>query len=1094
MDFANLFIDSNAGESLYYILTISLSLTAFLIALDQRFRSNNEVIAARYSVALFGVVTAWGILTAGNLYSILDANAQADVIMPPLERVVGALVILLLAWAFLAAESPKLERGSTLVMVMLLFGTILSYGVTVAEWTSIADTENFNQSSLGMLWSVISVAYLVGALVLMFTHYTYAADIPLKLLFFAVNIVGHGYAIYEMSQDSLSGNAVGSIRFTTLVGLTIVPVVMYRMVLERFREIFGEVSGFTTNQQVSGVNPLMMSPSVNPATLQDQTSAEPSEPPGAAAQRQSTWLIKILGEMLETSAPSELPVQICIAVAKTLKADIVAIAKVEDANWLDLVAGYNDIQETEITGLPLNLDEQQTLASTIELNIQTVILPTRDGAELTDLFKRLDVKETGPSGPAYFQPLTRNRKIIGMLILANPYRVSLLDDTARGQLEALAPIAARLLSISLMAQDSGGGAGEAQPSGDAIIRQEMQGVIEKSRQQISTLNEQVQTLRDALAQERAKLEKLSSLSSDDMSITQRISVLSEKQEQLNLQREELTHALQRANTLLVGATADSDAEVYQQMAEALQEERDNLLQERDRLKQDLVEVQAAQATPQTVETDPQLQQMVERLTSENEDLNKEHKKLRSAIHDAQRQLVDLGIEEGFMGFGQLVAHLTEERNRFLAEAKRMRVERDRLLDERQQYALQYRQQDQQSAQVQALETQIKRLAADRESLVSQRDMLTSERETLTKQIEEWLDIRTKLTAQMDKLRKENMSLKNGSSSGMMDTSAVHISTDPLMSNTGIVRLQKHVDDVEEERSDLEFMLRRANEDIKLLEDELGRLQGVLESGTASPEDEQQTAETIVGLAQEFRTPLTSIRGYADLLLEESLGVLGESQKQLLRRVNVNSEQLGRLIEDLVRVLAIDYGKLLLAPSKVDIHDIIDDAITVSSAQYRERAITLNIEVAHNLPSIMGDADAITQVLTRLLNNAYLASPRGAAVTIRANVFPQFGDPPEDVIAFSITDQGEGVPQAQYDRVFVRHYRAENPLITGLGDKGAGLSIAKALVEAHGGRIWLESVPQKGTTFHFTIPVDHTFAEKDILRGNVSRLIGALGAE
>jgi signal transduction histidine kinase len=117
---------------------------------------------------------------------------------------------------------------------------------------------------------------------------------------------------------------------------------------------------------------------------------------------------------------------------------------------------------------------------------------------------------------------------------------------------------------------------------------------------------------------------------------------------------------------------------------------------------------------------------------------------------------------------------------------------------------------------------------------------------------------------------------------------------------------------------------------------------------------------------------------------------------------------------------------------------------------------------------------------QLLSNAYLASPPNGEVTITARyilnfVPPRTDDlapfpPPLDVIHVLITDQGGGVPLDEQRRVFGRFYRADNPLIEGLGDTGVGLSIAKALVEGHGGTIWLESTPGQGSTFQFIIPL------------------------
>src|SRR5690606_17487199 len=132
-----------------------------------------------------------------------------------------------------------------------------------------------------------------------------------------------------------------------------------------------------------------------------------------------------------------------------------------------------------------------------------------------------------------------------------------------------------------------------------------------------------------------------------------------------------------------------------------------------------------------------------------------------------------------------------------------------------------------------------------------------------------------------------------------------------------------------------------------------------------------------------------------------------------------------------------------------------------------------------------DRDAMQQVIIQLLSNAYLASPTSGEVTITAQDVSAFVPPfselspgdqtPIDGIFVAVTDQGGGVPPDEQRRVFGRLYRADNPLIEGLGDTGVGLSIAKALVEAHGGYIWLESEPGRGSSFQFVLPVAQQLA-------------------
>lgn len=1074
LDFANLFIETDAGELLYFLIAVGLTLSGLLVALDQRTRSQYEVAAARYTAALIGVVLAWGALTLGNLFTLLDSSADARIILPPLERAVIAVAILWLTWAFLTAESESSEAASRVVVLLLTLLMVAGYAFTVLTWREAAADHEFNRHSLGLAWIVIPILFSAFGMFLLFTRYRFAADIPLKLIFFGLVLAGHLYTLYQMGTDRLSGDVVGMLRLSTLAAFSLLPIVLYRVVIERFRETVGEVSGLLPPAYPAEIAPIPSPPAV---------PAPPS--PAVAAQREAVNLLKILGIMLEKSSPRDIPMQIVKAVAMTFKADVVALAAIDNPNWADPIAAYNYIREAPVPGLALNLDHQPTMASAIELNIQCVLLPTRSSEELVDLFQRFDVRDTGPSGPAYFQPLSRDKKVVGMLILALPYSTRLLSDDERNLLEALGPIAARLLLLSreaLISEVNLDGLDTrpvATPDTAAAIRGEMQAELEKRQHQVEELNAQIAELRALLAEERDKLSQLAAAGSSDMSVTQKINVLAEERQKLNSERQELVKALREARTLLVTATADRDDALYRQMVEALNQEKQNLLAEKQRLERELSNLRGAPPDRE------RLVDVVNTLMAEKERIEEEHNKLKADIKDAQAQLAELGLEGGVLGYAQLLAHLTEERNRFLNESKRLMAERDMLLRERHTYSQHREREQERTAQIAALQTELARLAADRETIIKQRDALKVERDALNAQRDEWLAARVRLTEQYETMRqqmaKTQIQLEN------LRKGAPAPSDDQAMA-----ALKKRVAEVEEDRSNLEFELIRAHDKIQSLLTEMERMKA-MPHGAA---DDLKTAETVVGLAQELRTPLTSIIGYSELLLSESTGILGETQRQFLNRIQVNTEQLMQLIEDLIRVLALDYGKLLLAPRKVNVEDLIDDAITASSAQYRAKGLTLHLEVEPDLPPLMGDKDALQQILTRLLTNAYLASPPDDAVRVEAKLITERASPEDntlrDVIYFAITDQGGGIPEEDHERVFTRHYRAENPLIQGLGDKGAGLSIAKALVLAHGGRIWLETAPNVSTTFKVTIPVDHTFGDKEVMRGNVSRLIEALG--
>ncbi len=231
-------------------------------------------------------------------------------------------------------------------------------------------------------------------------------------------------------------------------------------------------------------------------------------------------------------------------------------------------------------------------------------------------------------------------------------------------------------------------------------------------------------------------------------------------------------------------------------------------------------------------------------------------------------------------------------------------------------------------------------------------------------------------------------------------------------------------------------------------------------------------EMMVSLIHELRTPMTSITGYTDLLLGESVGILGETQRQFLQRVQANIERMGGLLDDLIKVTAIDTGQVSLSPEPVDLINVIEDAIMSLSAQFSEHKLAVQMNMPSELPTVHADRDGLYQIVLHLLSNACQCSEPSTEVLIRARLEEynnQVGGLP-DYLFVSLTDTGGGIAPEDQRRVFQRLYRADNPLIAGLGDTGVGLSIAKALVEAQGGRIWVESEMGAGSTFSFILPL------------------------
>ena len=259
----------------------------------------------------------------------------------------------------------------------------------------------------------------------------------------------------------------------------------------------------------------------------------------------------------------------------------------------------------------------------------------------------------------------------------------------------------------------------------------------------------------------------------------------------------------------------------------------------------------------------------------------------------------------------------------------------------------------------------------------------------------------------------------------------------------------------EEMAHMQNALADAN--IKILE---------LEKRPAAPITTEQM-EVIASISQELRQPMSSIIGYTDLLMGESVGILGALQRKFIERIKTSTERIGGLVDDLIQTTNLETGKMEFKPQPIDLNLIIDNAMAYTSTQIREKNITLRLNLTGTAPRIQTDRDALQQILIHLLQNATAATQTEGNITLRV----QMQDEKENhFLSIQVTDNGGGIASEDIPRVFARRYRAEHSLIQGLGDTGVGLSIAKALVEAQNGRIWVETEPGVGSTFSVLMPV------------------------
>jgi signal transduction histidine kinase len=232
-------------------------------------------------------------------------------------------------------------------------------------------------------------------------------------------------------------------------------------------------------------------------------------------------------------------------------------------------------------------------------------------------------------------------------------------------------------------------------------------------------------------------------------------------------------------------------------------------------------------------------------------------------------------------------------------------------------------------------------------------------------------------------------------------------------------------------------------------------------------------EFIRFVSHELKTPMTSIRGYTDLLMSGQVGDVNEMQVQFLTTIRSNVERMNRLVTDLTDVARIEAGVLRIDLAPIPFRSVLDETLRSTQGQIDERKQTLTVDVPDDLPLINADHTRMVQVLMNLVSNAYKYTPEGGEIRIGAK--PMMSQPekedeaPRKVVHVWVTDTGIGISEEDQKALFGKFFRTEagKNMATGTG---LGLNITKNLVELHGGTIWVESEVGKGTTFHYTVPV------------------------
>lgn len=236
---------------------------------------------------------------------------------------------------------------------------------------------------------------------------------------------------------------------------------------------------------------------------------------------------------------------------------------------------------------------------------------------------------------------------------------------------------------------------------------------------------------------------------------------------------------------------------------------------------------------------------------------------------------------------------------------------------------------------------------------------------------------------------------------------------------------------------------------------------ILKDVTQVYEQQEMKRSVLSTVSHQLKTPLTSLRMSIHLLLEERIGPLNEKQIDLLMTARDDSERLVDILNDLLDINRIEFGKSRLALEPTTPRALVRDAMEPFLIDAKDKGLTLVNDVSDDLPEVMADAEKIRHVFANLLSNALRFTGPGGSVTIRA-------EQEQDRVAFLVEDTGKGIPEEELKHLFEQFYRAP-----GQDEKsgvGLGLAIVKEIVRAHGGDVGAKSVFGKGSTFRFTLPL------------------------
>jgi len=289
---------------------------------------------------------------------------------------------------------------------------------------------------------------------------------------------------------------------------------------------------------------------------------------------------------------------------------------------------------------------------------------------------------------------------------------------------------------------------------------------------------------------------------------------------------------------------------------------------------------------------------------------------------------------------------------------------------------------------------------------------------------------------------------------------------PYRDRTGRITGLIHIVDDVSEMGELEQKLTQRRNELRLLRDRLSDQNLDLTAANAELQRLDEMKSMFVSVAaHELRTPLTSISGFVEILLDEDAGPLTNGQREYLEIVQSSAHRLQTITSNLLDVTRIETGRIELVLKPTDLPALVERVTTEFEPQLSAKSQRLTLRASPNLPPALCDETRAAQIIGNLLSNAGKYTPDGGLITVSLAPAEE-----EGFLQVNVADNGVGISPQDQTKLFSRFFRADSARQTGAAGAGLGLYITRSLVELHGGRIWLESDTEKGSTFHVTFPI------------------------